>query len=232
MRLPRVRFTIRGLLIAVVVIAGLLALPGRWGVLAILLFLMCLSVITARWLFLQGNRRLAAFGFWIPAILVNLLFAASCVSPEIYFLGSLTLAWLLIVMPSIAGFGITWALLAIRRGEARRRSRSVAWLSVIATSLMPVVMVWSHWPLHLAFLASRPALEHLADQVASGQAVVFPRWVGPFRIAGSAIDPVTGNVGLMTYPNPSGPTGFVRVGPGTTPYDRFRPIRVCLAIGV
>jgi hypothetical protein len=35
MRFPRVRFTIRSLMIAVVVVAGLLAIPTGWGVIVI-----------------------------------------------------------------------------------------------------------------------------------------------------------------------------------------------------
>jgi hypothetical protein len=80
--------------------------------------------------------------------------------------------------------------------------------------------VRSLWPLHLAFLAARPALEHLADRVYAGQATGFPRWAGPFRVARTAVDPVTGNVGLMIDPNPGGPTGLVRICPGSPPDPR------------
>ena len=59
----------------------------------------------------------------------------------------------------------------------------------------------------------------MADQVAAGQASSSPQWVGPFRVARSVVDPVSGNVGLMIDPNPSGPTVLVRVRP-VTPPDR------------
>ena len=61
-----------------------------------------------------------------------------------------------------------------------------------------------------------PAMERLADRVGAGQPVTSPEWVGLFRVVGSAVDPSTGNVGLIIDPDPSGRSGFVRVsvGPG------------------
>lgn len=218
------RFTIRGLMIAVAVTGGLLALLVGRGLIVVPLCFACLSWVTARWFLFGVHRRLAAFCFWVPTILANVVFAASCVSPDVFFLGFLFLGWLL-VMPAVAGFGITWAILATREGEAPRRSPPAAWLSVIALTAMPVATVWTLWPLRLAFLTARPALERLADQAAAGRAVGSPQWAGPFRLAGSAVDPATGNVGLMIDPNPGGPVGFVRLGPGANPDHRHRPIR-------
>ena len=59
-------------------------------------------------------------------------------------------------------------------------------------------------------------MEHLADRVESGQAVTSPEWAGLFRVVASAVDPSTGNVGLIIDADPSGRSGFVRasVGPG------------------
>lgn len=123
-------------------------------------------------------------------------------------------------MPTVAAFGAAWAILATRRGEVPRRSPPSAWLSVAVLTVMPLATLWTLWPLHLAFLTARPTLERLADQVAAGQAVGFPQRVGLFRVAGSAVDPISGNVGLMIDPNANGPTGFVRVLPGTSPNRR------------
>jgi hypothetical protein len=69
----------------------------------------------------------------------------------------------------------------------------------------------------VAFLAFKPALDQVADQVAGGKAAGFPQWVGPFRVAHAAVDPESGNVGLMIDANPNGPTGLVRVQPGHPP---------------
>ncbi|MFI5387530.1 MAG: hypothetical protein ACHQ50_15585 [Fimbriimonadales bacterium] len=224
MRLPRLRFTVRSLMIAVVVVAGLLALPTERSVIVIALSVPCLALIGGQWLVFQGHRHLAAFGFWVLATLTNVLYAAACVAPDSYLLPALFLGWLVIVAPTIGGLGAAWAILATREGAVPRRSPPTAWLSVIALSVMPLATLCTLWPLHLAVFTARPALELLADQVAAGQAPGFPRRAGLFWVAGSAVDTATGNVGLMIDPNPNGPTGFVRVSPGTPLEHRFRPI--------
>jgi hypothetical protein len=215
-RFPRFRFTIRSFMIGVVVGAGLLALPNGLGLMVIALSFPCLAPIGAQWLVFRGKRHLAAFGFWSLAILTNVLYAAAGVAPDAYLLPALFIVWMVIAAPVIGSIGAAWAMLATRQGAVPRRSPPLAWLAVIALSVMPLVTLWTLWPLHLAFRTARPNLEHLADQVAAGQAPGFPRWAGLFRIAGSAVDTATGNVGLLIDPNPNGPTGFVRVSPGTS----------------
>jgi hypothetical protein len=212
MRWPRVRFTIRQIMIAVMAVALLLALPDGWGMLALpALAVPFLGATCALWFVFRECRRLAMFAFWVPAALANLLLAASCVSPEVYFLGFAFFVWLIFILPTTAVFGVAWAVLATRKGSAWHRWPPGAWLAVIALAMLPFATVWTLWPLHLAFLTVRSDLDRLADQVAAGQATNFPRWVGPFRVARSAVDPVSGNVGLMIDPNPSGPTGLVRI---------------------
>ncbi|MFI5454209.1 MAG: hypothetical protein ACHRXM_02040 [Isosphaerales bacterium] len=152
MRLPHVRFTIRSLMIAVAIVAGLLSLPTGWAVIVIALSLPCLALIGARWLVLRGYRRVSAFGFCVFATLINVLYAASCIAPDVYvfipfFLG------LVIVGPTIGGIGAAWATLATREGAVPRRSPLAAWWSVIAVSVTPLVTLWTLWPLHLAFAA-------------------------------------------------------------------------------
>ena len=59
---------------------------------------------------------------------------------------------------------------------------------------------------------SKPALNRLADRIADGRAPGRPVRAGLFMVVGSIIDPVTGNVGLITDPDASGRSGFVRSG--------------------
>ncbi len=206
---PGVRLTIRGLMVVIAIVAGLFALPDWLQATVVLLSLPCLVLFAAWQLFLWGRLRATAISFWSLAIAVNVVFAALCTIP-----GSLTslffVAWLFILLPMIAGFGTTWAILTARDGMARRLSRPVAWLLVIVLAVMPGVTAWTAWPLRLVFLAARPAMERLANQVAAGQAVTFPQWVGPFQVVGSKFDPGTGGVALLTDRNPGGPSGFVR----------------------
>jgi hypothetical protein len=217
MPLPSVRFTIRSLMIAVVAVAGLLSLRNVWTVVVIALSLPGLALLVARWLIFRGHRHFASAFFWVPASLTNVLYAAACIRPDVYLLGPLFLGWLFVIMPTIAAFGPAWAILATRDGAIPQRHPLLAWFSVAVLSVLPLSTLWTLWPLHMAFLIARPALERLADRVASGQAVSFPQRAGLFRVAGAAVDPISGNVGLMVDPNSNGPTGFVRVCPGTSP---------------
>ena len=111
MHLHRAQFTIRGLMIAVVFVAGLLALPGGLLAIAAVLSLPCLAFFTARRLLLRGHRRLAGFCFWVPAGLANVLIAALCISPELGILFLMLLGYVVILMPAIAAFGLVWVLL-------------------------------------------------------------------------------------------------------------------------
>jgi hypothetical protein len=72
MGLPLQRFTIRGLLIAIAVIAGVLAIPDPWRVIACALSIPCLSLLYGRWLYAHGLIGMAVFCFWTSAILINL----------------------------------------------------------------------------------------------------------------------------------------------------------------
>jgi hypothetical protein len=209
-------------MIVVLVAACLLALPEGWGVIVTPLGLACLATLGSLWLVFRGHRRLVTCCFWVPAILSNALFAGFCVSPEVYFLGTVLILWLIFIMPTVAIFGNAWTMLATRKGVVSRGFIVATWLTVISLTVMPLATVWTLWPLHLAFHTVRASLERLADQVAVGQALGFPRWAGPFRVARSAVDPVSGNVGLMIDPNPNGPAGLVRVRPGNPP-DRRGP---------
>ncbi len=222
---PVERFTIRGLLIAIGIIAGLLALPDPWRVIAFALSLPCLALLYARWLHAQDLLGISGVCFWTSAILINVSYAVLSISPGLH-LHLLFMAWFVLFLPTLAGFGIAWARLTTRRDGDRRYSSSRAWLSVLALTLMPLVTAGTALPFQLRFLLARPALERLADRVAAGQAVTNPQWAGTYWIAGSAVDPASGNVGLMIDTNPSGPSGFVRTrGIRSQPYGCFRPFR-------
>lgn len=225
MPLPAYRFTIRSLMIGIAILAGVLALYVWLREAAAVLSLPCLALFMAWRLLVGGHRRLAAIAFWGLAIPANVLFAAVCASP-----GSVSTAlfylWLFVIMPTLAGFGATWAVLATRGEVAPHRSRQWAWLWVIGLVVMPGVTAWTAWPFRLEFLVARSALERLADQVAAGQAVTFPQNVGPFRLAASRVDPQTDGVALLIDPNPGGPGGFVRHKVSLAgPYGCFGPIR-------
>jgi hypothetical protein len=169
-------------------------------------------VIGSQWVIHRGLRLLAAVSFWAVALSANALYAGCCIAPDSYLLVGLVLGWAVIVLPAIVSFGTAWAVLGARARAVPRRSVDVSAPAVFLLAMLPILTLGTMWPLRIGFLAARPALERLADKVAAGKAVTLPQQVGLFRLVKSAVDPVSGNVALITDANPSGPKGFVRGG--------------------
>jgi hypothetical protein len=157
-----------------------------------------------------GFRRLAALGFAVVATLANFVCAFLCV--YMIDMGGRLLMFLgwYFSFPLILGFGAAWACCATRPEAVPRRSPLLAWALVLMVAILPLTMALGQWPFRLAFLASKPALDRLADQVVVGQASRGPVRAGLFRIVRSSIDSSSGNVGLIINPDPSGRGGFVR----------------------
>ncbi len=55
-------------------------------------------------------------------------------------------------------------------------------ISVVVLTMLPMLTQVTLWPLHVAFLTARPALDILADQVAAGKPVSFPQQAGVYRV--------------------------------------------------
>jgi hypothetical protein len=215
-RLFRLRFKLRTLMIAVAVMAGLLAWALSPTGLAVTFGLLYLALIGVQWWMFRGFRRLSALCFGVGVALINIVSVALCV-----YLLNLSGAFLmfigwLVAFPAVIGTGAAWASAATRRSARPRRSPLVAWPLVLVLALLPLSMLLTFWPFRLAFLASRPALDRLADRVEAGQPVTSPEWAGLFRVVASVVDSSSGNVGLIIDADPSGRSGFVRasVGPG------------------
>ena len=125
------RFTIGYLMMATVVVAYLLAIPGVFYVIAITLSAPFLPVFAARWLLARRYRRLAACSFWVAAVSINLYIAVCCVVPNTNFRTfNLIYPGLLVAIPMIGSFGTTWALLlsqddAVSRGPRMRAGYAV-----------------------------------------------------------------------------------------------------------
>jgi hypothetical protein len=211
MRRSLLRFTIRSLMIAVAVVAILLVVPLS-VTLVIAFGLSYLALIARLWWMFRDFRRLSACCFLLVAAPSNIVCAALC----IWALGPYGtilnfLVWLL-AFPIMLSTGLAWAGAAPRRIARPRRSSWLAWPLILVVAFLPLSMLVTFWPFRLAFLASRPAMERLADRVAAGRPVIGPEWAGVFRVVGSVVDPASGNVGLVTDLNPSGRSGFVRAG--------------------
>jgi hypothetical protein len=175
--------------------------------------------ISAVWRAFRDFRRLAALVFFVLAGSTGIVCAgASLLGPD-WAGGVLMFLACFLTFPFLVGLGAAWATASTRRNTRRRRSPLFAWPLAVILALLPVSMLITFWPFRLAFLASENALSRLADQVAAGNAPQRPVWAGVFRIVGSAIDPATGNVALVTDADPAGRAGFVRyrLGPGGVP---------------
>jgi hypothetical protein len=204
------RFTIRGLMVAIAITAGLLAVPKELREVVAILSIPVVSLIVAWWLVRRGRCRLAGICFWAPACIRNIDIAAESVSPEGWPSFIRIAVSLFVLLPTLLAFGVAWAYLATRKTAAARGMPWVVWLSVIVLSVMPATTAMSFWPCRLAFLATRPRLERLAKRVSAGQTITYPQWVGPFRVNGSKVDPATKDVALLTDTDPNCPAGFIR----------------------
>jgi hypothetical protein len=210
-------------MIAVAAVAVVMALPIEWSVTVGTFGLVGLLFAAAARVEDRGFRRIAAGVFWVPAILINILYAMACLAPVVMLNLMLLTVWFFVFAPVMGRFGVSWGLLATREAAAPRRSPRMVWSAVIGLTVLPALTVMTLWPLRLGFLVARPTLERLADQAAAGNLVTLPAPAGPFRVLRASVEPESGQVGLMTEPNPSRPTGFVRARSNPPP-DARRPI--------
>jgi hypothetical protein len=199
-------------MIVVAAAAGLLAASRSLIGLFAAFGLAYLALIGVLWWMFHGFRRVSALCFGFVAALSNIAITGLCIDR----LGNVSVFLMLLVcllaFPLVFSAGAAWATTATRRGARSHRSPFWAWPLVFALGILPLTMLLTFWPLRLAFLASAPALDGLADRVAAGQRVTNPEWAGLFHVVGSAVEPSNGNVGLIIVPDPSGRSGFVRVG--------------------
>ena len=210
MQRPPVQFTIRSLMFAVAIAASLLAASVSPTGLVVAFGLTYLLLIGVTWWMFHGFRRLSALSFGVVAALNNILSAGLCIHR--LNMGGVMLMFLvwLLAFPIVFGAGAAWATAVTRRAARPHRSPFLAWPLVLVLAILPLTMLLTHWPFHLAFLASTPALDRLADRVDAGQHIASPEWAGLFHVVGSAVDPSSGNVGLIIDPDPSERSGFVR----------------------
>ena len=218
------RFTLKTMMLCIAFAAGFLALYVQYLATYIPIWLLaipCLILLVGRCLWFWRSRRIAALGFVGLSVLSNCLYVVASIYPDYMLLPLLNIAWMLVLLPSIGALGTAWTKLATHANAVGRRSPTLSWALVIVLATLPAVTISTLWPLHLAFLAFRPSLEHLADRVEAGQMIVSPHWVGPFRLSESAVDSDLKAVGLFIDPNPGGRTGFVRVHSATPEERRF-----------
>jgi hypothetical protein len=212
----RVRFTIRSLMAFVALACVILSQRSDTAVILTVCALPGLALCSARWLWLRGRRQGAAVCFLTLAISTNAFYAACCVIPSHLLRVVLCVAWMFLVIPTLVGFGVVWAALAPSESRHSSNSPAVAWLCVILLTTIPLLTLWTLWPLRFAFAFAKPSIELLADQTAVGGAISFPCSVGLLRVVGSSVDPATGNVRITLMSDHNGRYGFLRLGAGVS----------------
>lgn len=122
-------------------------------------------------------------------------------------------------LPIVIASGVAWVVAATSSEASPKRSPWTAWPLVAVLVVVPVSMMFSHWPVRLAFLASRPALNRLAERIESGESLDHPEWAGAFLIRKvSDIDAGPGNLALVILNDSTRHTRLIRAAsPSTRP---------------
>jgi hypothetical protein len=101
------------------------------------------------------------------------------------------------------------ARFGVQSGVCRSRRRFWPWLLVVAAGTF--IMLESQTPMHVSFLLSRSALDHMADEALADPANaqrLAGRWAGLYRINGVE---VIGNTVVLYLGKDQGSYGFARV---------------------
>jgi hypothetical protein len=211
------KFKIRTLMLVIAAVAVLLVavrfFQGVFGLMVVCLLASCPSLAGGLWLWARPFRRVSALGFGLAAGLTNAMCLVASVALSGIVGALITVFACIFGIPVTFGFGAAWCTTPQREPPISTRSHLLRWSITVVLSIAPLTMLFTQWPFRLAFLASQPSLERLADRVGAGHPVTTPEWAGAFRIVGSDVNPITGGVGLVTNSDPSGRTGFERRGP-------------------
>jgi hypothetical protein len=209
-------------MVMVAVVGAVLALLRAFGDLGIVALLLSSGLAFPAFHSTSRRRRAAAWAF----VLAGILSAVLATVASVYLWTSYFVPFLpsFLLVPLIVGFGTSWAVEATRKGAPDPQSPRLAWLSVFLMAALPLSMMFTLWPLRLAFLVSRPALNRLADRVAAGGSFDHPEWAGLYRVVDAKRAVRSGKVALIIDANPSGASGFVRIGPQPVPPDSLGPL--------
>jgi hypothetical protein len=82
-------------------------------------------------------------------------------------------------------------------------------LLIGAAGAIALSVMTTHWPVRLAFAASRSEFETLADQIDGGNIPQVPKRIGPFLVQEAGLN-VRGRVFFWTSTEGAGSIGFVR----------------------
>ena len=184
--MKQARFTIGRLMMAVAGVAGELWLVQQ----SIFLAIIAPGCVWMGWRLWQMCRHQPRQAGW-AVISIALIALIPLGWLDVYHREPLG-RWLSTVVLCFALPSLVAALVASVRDFRHQEAglRRAGWLGVVLVfALLPASMPVTNWPIRLAFLVSRPALDGLADRVVTGAAVEFPRWAGAFQIKGVEAEP-------------------------------------------
>jgi hypothetical protein len=215
---PGVRFRLPHLMLAVAACAAFFALArGTGWVVSVLLIPTGIGLALALTYGLPARDRAQRAGlrFVLLAIALNAVVFFQGLS-EFGVVGLIVMLQTSLLVAGVVCVAYASWLTAL--GD-RRTGRVQGWLrlGVLAAAIvLPFVATLTHLPLRVAVLVSRSAIDKLADEVATGEEVRFPRHAGLVPVVEGVVDRRTGNVGLVLDRSPSGRTGLVRPAPNVS----------------
>ena len=207
--LPRPRWTIGQLMIAVAVVAGCLAVGQAFGAFAGSVLVMFLGCGFLASLLPRHYPRVT----FASVIVITTLFSISIAENEIYTLGADWFTWshlfLFLASPTLLGLAVGWSLWQL--GQPQTSQSILSQLLISLMIILPWSMIWTHWPLFTAFGLSESALNRLVDQVGAEEPIKYPVKAGVYWIAESSKVNVNGVDGIrFRIGNTGFRTGFVR----------------------
>jgi len=104
------------------------------------------------------------------------------------------------------------------------RSYRLLFAEITSIAILLSVMTFN-WPLHAAYVLSRPSFDRVAAEVRAGHPLEIPRRVGLFSIQKAEVYH-NGVVCLWTDDDPAGPTGFVQHGAHDLPFNLWSHTRL------
>ena len=138
-----------------------------------------------------------------------------------------TLAIIASVLPAdpfFLGFGcaflaaIVFLLIAIARGRAQ---------VIVGTTAVVLLgtIAFFNWPLHVAYIASRPSFDDFAKRLRDGEKIQTPARIGMFRVVKAELN---GNdvVCFWTDDDSAGGTAFVNFGSDNLPFNLWSHTRL------
>ena len=113
-----------------------------------------------------------------------------------------------ILLIAVAG-GMTVLLAVLLSGKKRNQRNRKEWMAIGISVILCVSILISEWPLRIAYMLSRSAMEQAAANLKAGEPWNGPQRLGVIYVRQAELN-ARGTVCFWTDLDPSGRTGFVQ----------------------